>query len=333
MSRKKSAAVAVITRTKNRPLLLERAINSVLNQTFEDFIVVIMNDGGDKRDVEQLVKKYEKKAKHRIQVIHNEQSIGMQSASNKAIRSVDSEYVVVHDDDDTWHPEFLERTVAHFQASGSLGVIAATDLVVEEIVNDKVKEKERFRLYPGLASINLYKMCYENYAAPISFIYARKVFKEIGYYDESLGGVGDWDFGLRFLLKYDIDFLQSENALAYYHQRPQDTSINGNSIYTDTHKRLEDFIANKYLRQEINEGKMGLGYLISSTKHIRSLWNQSREEEYIHTENLIYEIQQLKHHIHSIEQSMPPNNPGFISTVMRLPIRATRKTKRLFGGR
>ena len=48
----KEYKIAIITRTKNRPLLLRRAINSVLKQTLKDWIMVIVNDGGSKEEVE-----------------------------------------------------------------------------------------------------------------------------------------------------------------------------------------------------------------------------------------------------------------------------------------
>jgi glycosyltransferase involved in cell wall biosynthesis len=50
--------VAVVTRTKDRPVLLERAIQSVHSQTMKDFIHVIYNDGGDASSVDALVEKY-----------------------------------------------------------------------------------------------------------------------------------------------------------------------------------------------------------------------------------------------------------------------------------
>jgi glycosyltransferase involved in cell wall biosynthesis len=50
--------VAVITRTKDRPLLLERAIKSVHNQTFKDYVHIIINDGGDSIALEKFLKTY-----------------------------------------------------------------------------------------------------------------------------------------------------------------------------------------------------------------------------------------------------------------------------------
>ena len=98
--------VAIITRTMNRPILLRRAAQSILNQTFKDYIWVIVNDG-EKEPVSDVVSNFPEDT---VIVIHNPKPVGLEAASNIGLKSSDSEYVVVHDDDDTWHPEFLEKT-------------------------------------------------------------------------------------------------------------------------------------------------------------------------------------------------------------------------------
>lgn len=259
--------VTVITRTKDRPLLLQRALESVMTQSLKDFEMIIVNDGGNPKVVEELIKRNKDLIKDRVTLIHNKSSLGMQQASNKGLKASSGKYVVIHDDDDSWHPDFLKLTTALMEEKGSKGVVTVTDKVEEEVTERNIKYVQTQRLYPGLESINLYKLCAMNYAAPISFIYRREVFKEIGYYDETLGGVGDWDFALRFIQKYDIEFLKTPHALANYHQRLQATGIDANSIFTDTHRKLENMLINRYLREELKAGKLGIGYIISSLRY------------------------------------------------------------------
>src|SRR5579872_6127308 len=95
--------VAVLTRTKNRPLLLRRALDSVLAQTFTEWQHVIVNDGGDRGEVDALVEHVGKRYGDRVKVVHHERSQGMGAAGNAALRASTSEYVVFHDDDDSWH--------------------------------------------------------------------------------------------------------------------------------------------------------------------------------------------------------------------------------------
>ncbi|GAG92375.1 unnamed protein product, partial [marine sediment metagenome] len=74
--------IAIITRTKNRPLFLERAVNSVLNQNFENFMHVIVNDGGETDPVDKLALKYKDLYNDRLKIVHNDVSKGMEAASN-----------------------------------------------------------------------------------------------------------------------------------------------------------------------------------------------------------------------------------------------------------
>ena len=76
------ATVGIIMRTKNRPLLLERALNDVLRQVFTDWTMVIVNDGGDPAPVDDLVRRYAEAFRGRVAVVHNRTSVGMEAASN-----------------------------------------------------------------------------------------------------------------------------------------------------------------------------------------------------------------------------------------------------------
>lgn len=258
--------VAIITRTKDRPKLLERALKSVHGQSFRDFVHVVINDGGDKASVDKLTEQYG----DQITVIHNDVSSGMEAASNKAIKSVDSRYVAIHDDDDTWHAEFLERTVKHLDDSGTMGVVVRTDKVIEELQDDgSATFVGSSQWLPDVRAINLYRQCIDNQMTPITFIYRRDVFDEIGYYDESLPVCGDWDFGIRFLQKWDVDFLDPGFALANYHHRKFKPGVEGNTSYAgnDKARYYTNFLMNKYLRQELAEGRLGVGYIMSKLRY------------------------------------------------------------------
>lgn len=264
--------VAVITRTKDRPLLLERAIKSVHQQTMGDFVHVIINDGGKVEPIEKLLDKYKEIISGRVKLINNAQSIGMEAASNLGIKSVDSMYVAIHDDDDTWDPNFLKETTKHMDEFNDMGVIASTDLIYEEIVGKSVQEIDRCRWMDNLRTLTLYNLLQDNFAVPISFIYRRSIFKEIGFYDENLPVLGDWDFAIRFMKKHDIYFLNSKMALAYYHQRPKSAGVMGNSVFVgaDKHEFYRSVLENKYLREDLSNGGLGTGYLFNKLRADKS---------------------------------------------------------------
>lgn len=116
---KQKPKIAVITRTKNRAVLLARAAESVLGQKTENLVWVVVNDGGDKSDVETVVDDFRKKSDNDAVVIHNEISAGMEAASNIGIAASASDYIVIHDDDDSWEPGFLSNCVQLLQKTNS----------------------------------------------------------------------------------------------------------------------------------------------------------------------------------------------------------------------
>jgi GT2 family glycosyltransferase len=256
--------VAVITRTKDRPLFLERAARSVLGQRFSDFVWVIVNDGGDPAAVEAFVQRHRDEAAGRVRLIHHPSSLGMQTAANAGIMQSDSDYVVIHDDDDTWDPCFLECTTAHLEQTSTMGVAAATDLVTEQVVGEEITTLETVRFLPGMRAISIYRMCFENQFAPIAFVFRRAVFEDIGYFDQDLRGYGDWDFHLRFLERYDVEYLDTPAALAFYHQRPEATGDQRNSVFSDDQQVLANKMFNKWLRADLERGHVGLGHIMNS---------------------------------------------------------------------
>lgn len=288
---------AVITRTKDRGILLERAIKSVHQQTMKDFVHVIINDAGDPAVVDALVEKYHDIIHGRVRVIHNTQSAGMEAATNKAVKSVDSVFIAIHDDDDSWHPTCLQEAMAHLETHSAMGVVVTADKVIERMVGTTVHTVSVERWLPGTKTIGLYEMCSDNYATPITFLYRRSVFERIGYYDESLQVCGDWDFGIRFLRTFEVDFLPTEYALAYYHLRPESSGQTGNSVYDGREAYYINRIANKYLREDLATGGLGVGYIFNTMQDRKKATLREMEE----TESL---TEEYRSHNARVEKSL-----------------------------
>lgn len=245
--------VALICRTKDRPLLLRRAIEGILAQTFGDWLLVIVNDGGDADLLDDLVEEYRSELADRVVVVHNPISTGMQPASNIGILSCDSEYILIHDDDDSLEPDFLARTIGHLDTAGwdgSLGgVVTWSNLVVETVWEDEI--------YPGsstifkeLHSLNLRDLAVENRFPPISFVFTRAAYETVGSFDDEAGPLGDWDFHLRVLRDFDIPVLP-EPLANYHHRDAGDQSVYGNSVHAGRidHRQRRDRLITRAARR------------------------------------------------------------------------------------
>lgn len=258
--------VAVITRTKDRDILLKRAIESVLNQTCQDWCHVIVNDGGDPGLVNQLAARYVERYQGRLTVVHHESSKGMEGASNAGILASDSKYVTIHDDDDSWEPTFMERCLEEFERCmfpSVRGVVMHTTQIYESLEENVVTEVRRQEFDPFLTAVSLPQITEINKFMPISFMFERAVFDDVGLYDESLPVIGDWEFHVRFLMKYDV--IVVKEALANYHIRTNSPPKYSNTVTAgkDAHVFYRALITNKHMRKDIEEGRLTAGTLFA----------------------------------------------------------------------
>lgn len=247
--------VAIVTRTKNRPILLERAAQSVADQTYKDYLWVIVNDGGDEDVVREVINRCAVD-RRKIRLVSNARSLGMEAASNVGVCHVESDYVIIHDDDDALHRDFLKETVEFLESGAGKrygGVITQSEYVSEEIRGDDVIIHSRVPYMDWVRNIQLAELMVQNLFAPISFVYRRSLYDEIGGYNPELPVLGDWYFNLEFVMRADIKVLPK--TLAYYHHRDRgDSSKSG--VYSNSviggqskHEEFASVARNMFARQ------------------------------------------------------------------------------------
>ena len=246
-----SATVTVVVRTRNRPAMLTRALASIASQTFDDYEVVIVNDAGDEAGVREIVKKQKSAVRSKITIVTNEVSNGREAALESGLAASHNRYYAVHDDDDSWHPHFLKKTVAYLDEHPQEGGVATRCEIVRERVraDGTCIEIEREVLSTDNYGLSLVDMLVENYTPPISQLIRREVADRVGHWDGSLQTQADWDFNLRLLADSPVGFVDGE-PLAYWHHRDTMDASLGNSIVTDAylHKWDNLHIRDRYLR-------------------------------------------------------------------------------------
>ncbi len=267
--------IVVITRTKNRPILLPRAADSILCQQTNGLVWMVVNDGGGKRDVETAIQDFRSRSDNEAIVIHNETSVGMEAASNMGIAACDSGYIVIHDDDDSWEPGFLSKCLQLLQNQDSYkGVISLTTTVKEKVEGATVKKLDSRPFNSHLKSVDLSHIVIRNQFPPISFLFSRDIYNEIGGFSENMPVLGDWDFNLRFLMKADIGLVPE--YLANHHIRVSDTKSEGtygNTVVSGmgTHLEIESQYRHARYREDLARKEVGLGHLLMSGKQFQLL--------------------------------------------------------------
>jgi GT2 family glycosyltransferase len=248
------AETAIVTRTKDRPLLLRRAIEGILSQTYPHWHHVIVNDGGDREHIDAMVADMAGYS-GRVSVIHNSPSMGMEAASNVGLMLSDSAYFAIHDDDDTWQPDFLDRTVAvmhqHEASARFGGVVTGVTVVHEEIEVDRLVEIRREPFRPDMEFVGLTSLLPENQFPPIAMLCRRSVLDLLGHFDSRKPVLGDWDFHLRVARRFELAYLRA--PLANYHHRGSASGSLSNSVYADSgrHRSIRARFLDTMLRERL----------------------------------------------------------------------------------
>jgi glycosyltransferase involved in cell wall biosynthesis len=260
--------VAVITRTKERPLLLRRAAESIASQTYQNLVWVVINDAGDIAQIKQILENSLVDPR-KILLIDKKSSTGMEAASNLGISASQSAYIAIHDDDDSWAPDFLEKTVEFLasRAGGAYGgVISKVVYVSEEIVSSGIIEHARAPYNDWVRSVDLVEMARENFFPPIAFLFRRQIYEKVGAFNEDLPVLGDWFFNLEFLLYADIGLI--ETTTAFYHHRDLGFSARSysNSVIAEAkkHQEFANIARNRFFRKYISTKPAAAALLVSA---------------------------------------------------------------------
>jgi glycosyltransferase involved in cell wall biosynthesis len=256
--------VGIVVRTRQRPDFLRRALVDIAAQTYTGFRVIVVNDGGDPAEIEGVVTAASLPA---VTVRHIAPGAGGRCvAANLGVREAGTEYVVLHDDDDRWHPEFLSRTVAWLDDNPADAAVAVpTEIVYEENRGGTWTEVGRAPFWAGMQRISLTEMLSVNRAVPISVLYRRALHDQVGWYDETLDAVEDWDLYLRILRSGRIGFLPGE-ALAFWTQRPDATGRDANSMFalTEAHATDDARVRDRALAEWVSRDGAGLPLYLAS---------------------------------------------------------------------
>lgn len=205
--------ISVIIPTYNSNLFLKRAIDSVLNQTFKDWELLIINDCSTDKTV-KLVNEFIKQDK-RIRLFKTSINSGSPAVpKNIGIENAKGEYVAFLDHDDEWMPEKLEKQLKVFKESKSkkLGLVSCF-LKIKDHDTYKIVGK-RDSLYKENVLENLIK---SNFIITSSCVMTKlSILREVGNFDINFKFSDDWDMWVRISMAgYDFDYVP-EYLLNYF---------------------------------------------------------------------------------------------------------------------
>ena len=183
--------------TRGNGEYLKQAIESVLNQTYENFELIIVNDGSID-DTEEVIKQYKD---NRIIYIKNDSNRGVYSARNKGLINARGEYIAFLDDDDYYYTNKLKDQLDFMMNNKSYISLSDMDIInANGIKYSTLKNKRN--------SSQVKDICKGNISpAPSALMFKRDIIYDIGYFKEYLKAAADFDYILRVAIKYNINII------------------------------------------------------------------------------------------------------------------------------
>lgn len=198
-------AVSVIIPTYNRANLIGRAIRSVLNQTYQDLELLVIDDGSTD-GTDDVVRGF---ADPRIHYLRRDSNGGASAARNTGIRRAKGRYMAFLDSDDEWLPEKLERQIPLFQDSPHHPGVTYTACYWVDQAGTVTVER------PTVRGDIFLQLAMRAFLAWPSIIIKREVLAEVGLFDESLPLAEDRDLLIRLAKNTSFDGLDDPLAWIY----------------------------------------------------------------------------------------------------------------------
>ena len=186
-----SHKVSVCIPTYNRKDYLKETIESILDQTYKDYEIVIVDDGSTD-GTEQMIKD----AGYPIRYYWQENK-GEAATRNKLIELAQGRYISFIDSDDILMPDAIERMIVFMNRESEDVIVYGSYLRIDQHGNTCGRSKRK--LYSGYITKYLFQ---DIIVHPNGSMFPKKVFQEVGNYDTSLKVCTDYNLELRASLKY-----------------------------------------------------------------------------------------------------------------------------------
>jgi glycosyltransferase involved in cell wall biosynthesis len=188
MGEKPTPLVSVLMSVYNGERFVAQAIDSILKQTFDQFELIVVDDGSTDETPEILASYTD----GRIQILRNSETIGLTRSLNRAWQAGRGTYIAVMDADDRAFPQRLKRQVSYLEQHPQVGLLGS-DVEIVDQDGKYLRSKQVPHDHEHLCA-TLVIQCIVDHS---TLMYRRSVFEKIGAYDESYYFAQDFDLQWR----------------------------------------------------------------------------------------------------------------------------------------
>ena len=257
--------VSVIIHTYNNEKFIAETVESVLNQTYKDYEIIVVDDGSVDGTRDALIP-YMQKIRY-----HYKENGGIASAKNAGISLSETEFVAFLDHDDLWVPDKLQLQMEHFNENPQIGLVYA------KYTSFRDGKELRTKPEKGYSGWIFKELLAKSFIQTSTVVVKRECLDAAGPYDETFSLGDEYDMFLRIARKFQCGFV--DKGLTRY--RVHDTNASNNDFLFDNenlgvYKKIYnnftdlDGVEKKILRKRIARYSM---------KVAEGLYRQGKQEE------------------------------------------------------
>lgn len=207
--------VSLVMAVKDGEERIAQSVSSLLNQTYSDFELIIIDDGSVDRTV-QIIRSFDDP---RI-FLYSQENKGVAISANRGLALARGEFIARQDHDDISKESRLEKQVAFLDSHPEIFLVGTA----AEITNN-VGFTGRYHAHPTDPDLLKLEILFDNPFVHSSIMFRREVIKNIGFYNpkKQITPLDDYDFISRIALKYKVANL-SEPLVEYYESNNSLTS-------------------------------------------------------------------------------------------------------------
>lgn len=192
--------ISIVLPTYNRANVIGKSIESVLNQTYQNLELIIVDDGSTD-DTEEIVCAFKD---NRIRYHRLEQNSGVSQARNIGVALAENDLVALEDSDDLWFPTKLEKQMQYWNLHPEFSMIYCPyEMEVDKSLLITPSGLPREELEGNI----LRNLLFRNSIGAPTILFKKEAFIECGGFDPAFKSLEDWDFAIRFAKKNQIGFL------------------------------------------------------------------------------------------------------------------------------
>lgn len=204
-------SVTVVIPTFNRLELLANAIRSVLNQTYQDFEIIVVDDASTE-SVESLI---ESISDPRIRLVQHSENLGEAASRNTALQDTRGKYVAFLDDDDEWFPEKLSKQVKILESAGDEVAATYTAFLWFSWPEQKLVGSRCAPVTNG--NFNRKLMVRNVVGTPSTVMVRKECLDKIGHFDPSIAYGVDHDLWMRIATSYRFHYIPEYLVKCHIH--------------------------------------------------------------------------------------------------------------------